>query len=350
MKAKKLKRFWPALEELTARATVPAGWRLRLGAEYELVGPLVRSTGEAASTYPDTRPGREGLELRLVEEGTNRHVAVDEEGTVIATLSTDDIIVREVHRNTLLTSLAAVFGLEPGGSPVDGSPGTFRVGVLRPMAGYSFPAFLAIQRTPEDLQAVVAYLTARETEPFILLAPTRRFCELATESLLRQHKICFMTLDDTVAISGEGKLVLIAGTDTPLQDFKKAMLPGAEAESGMVHFPTPAGARWRNVEIRFTDPQAASVRVGDVHRVLTYTQMGMANKKNGKPTVQWELLWSFAQGNGLLDWSHSDADRKNQKRKEKLAGDLQAFFRIDGDPFQRAGNGWQAVFSVLPDS
>ena len=152
-----------------------------------------------------------------------------------------------------------------------------------------------------------------------------------------------------MAISEGSKLVLIAGADAPLLVFKKAMLPGPESESGMVHFPTPTGARWRDVQIRFKDPQSASVRIGDAHCVLTYAQMGMASKKDGKPTVQWELLWSFAQGNGTMDWSHSDARRENQKRKENLAKALQRFFRINGDPFQQAGNGWQTVFSVLPD-
>lgn len=74
--------------------------------------------------------------------------------------------------------------------------------------------------------------------------------------------------------------------------------------------------------------------------------MGMANRKNAKPTVQWELLETFAEAHGLLDWRNRKASRKNQKRKENLAADLQRFFRIEGDPFALEGDGWRARFAV----
>ena len=77
----------------------------------------------------------------------------------------------------------------------------------------------------------------------------------------------------------------------------------------------------------------------------------MANSKNSRPTKQWELLGHFADAHGTFTWKHRAADRKNQKRKEKLAAALQAFFRIEGDPFQLTGDrkGWQALFSISPD-
>jgi hypothetical protein len=79
--------------------------------------------------------------------------------------------------------------------------------------------------------------------------------------------------------------------------------------------------------------------------------MGMADRRNANPTKQWALLYSFAKGHGILDWKHSDASRKNQKRRESLAGDLQRFFRIDGDPieYDAAHKSWQTRFAVEPD-
>ena len=53
---------------------------------------------------------------------------------------------------------------------------------------------------------------------------------------------------------------------------------------------------------KLPQPQAKTER-----RVCNYTQMGMANRKNGEPTLQWALLRAFAEERGVLDW---DSRRK----------------------------------------
>jgi len=113
-------------------------------------------------------------------------------------------------------------------------------------------------------------------------------------------------------------------------------------------FPTPRGASWEDVEIRFKDGDTVSVRVRSVTTVLTYTEMGMSNKKNRKPTVQWELLRAFADEEGTLTWSSKHADRKKQKRREMLSRDLQQYFQIGEDPFclTKDRKGWRSRFSI----
>jgi hypothetical protein len=98
--------------------------------------------------------------------------------------------------------------------------------------------------------------------------------------------------------------------------------------------------------MRLPDGHTASIQIGAVHGVFTYTQMGLANRKNGNPSVQWELLRAFADGYGSLTWRSSQADRRNQKRRELLAQRLRQFFRIETDPFVTSGNGWRARFSI----
>ncbi len=119
----------------------------------------------------------------------------------------------------------------------------------------------------------------------------------------------------------------------------------------MAFFPTPPDALWRDVSIRFKDGHTVSIKVTSAGGVFNYTQMGMANKKNGEPTKQWALLETFADGHGTLDWSSKKADRRNQKRRELLAADLRRFFRIEGDPFRLTedGKGWQALFQISGD-
>ena len=119
----------------------------------------------------------------------------------------------------------------------------------------------------------------------------------------------------------------------------------------MAHFPTPPDATWEEVSIQFRDGHTVSAKVRDAKGVFNYTEMGMVDRKSGNPTVQWQLLRAFADGHGLLDWLSRGADRKNQKRREKLARNLRAFFRIEGDPFTviEGGRGWQTRFAIGPE-
>lgn len=133
-----------------------------------------------------------------------------------------------------------------------------------------------------------------------------------------------------------------------------AAFPKTKTRGGrrkLIPFDTPAGATWQEVSIGFLDGHTASIKIRDQSCVCTFSEMGMVNRKNGNPTLQWKLLQSFATGRGLLDWKHSQADWKNKKRRQQLAKDLQAFFQIFGDPFKSTPDrkGWSAIFTILPE-
>ena len=115
-------------------------------------------------------------------------------------------------------------------------------------------------------------------------------------------------------------------------------------------FPTPAGTRWRNVEIRFLDIQTVAVRVGAINGRYTYAQMGMADARTANPTKQWELLHILADTHDHIDWHSGHATRRLKKRVERLVADLRAFFGIEeGAPieYRPAEKGWEVVVSVL---
>jgi hypothetical protein len=116
-------------------------------------------------------------------------------------------------------------------------------------------------------------------------------------------------------------------------------------------FPTPPNARWEEVIIRFRDAHSVTIGVRDVYRVFHYSQMGLADGRDGSPSRQWELLTDFATNHGLLHWGSRQASRQQRKRRERLARQLRAFFGIDGDPFEltEGRQGWQARFSVWPE-
>ena len=85
--------------------------------------------------------------------------------------------------------------------------------------------------------------------------------------------------------------------------------------------------------------------------MFNFTQMGMASSKNGEPTVQWELLATFAEEHGVLTWRSPKADTNLKRRKSNLATNLGDFFRIKGDPFiyDETTKGWHARFAIGPE-
>jgi hypothetical protein len=128
-------------------------------------------------------------------------------------------------------------------------------------------------------------------------------------------------------------------------------IPGAKvSKDGMARFNTPPGANWNDLRIRFRDGHTVSVEVLGERGVFNYTQMGMADRRTSNPTKQWELLKDFAAGYGLLAWGMAGAGPEKKKRRERLAQDLQSFFRIVGDPFRLLEDrtGWQTRFLLAP--
>jgi len=138
-----------------------------------------------------------------------------------------------------------------------------------------------------------------------------------------------------------------------LAQLKSDMPVSEQAGRSREHFPTPPGTKWGEIKIRFVDGHRVSICVGAVKRVYNYTQMGMYNKKNGNPTVQWDLLQEFSRAYGMIDIPRKldPQGAKRQKQKEKLAKELKHFFGIKVDPIQTLEDGktWRTRFQIESD-
>jgi hypothetical protein len=342
-----LKRFWRSLETLIGSATVAEEWKRLTGDQYELARQFLRPSGELASFFPHPDPGV--CLYRVVTHAPDDHVAIcDETGERFA-LKTEDLVLCELDRVALQRAIARAFGLvaEDLQDTPDAAP--WRIGHFAPLEGYRFPAFLIIPYAKRDLVEATCWLATTQGGPFILLAPTRLFMTRESEDLLRRQEACFLALDEATSIDQEGKLVVSQVGQTAVEQFRRRVVPEPEGTTPLAFFPTLAGASWSQLKIRFVDGHTVLAAVGGARGVFHFAEMGMANRKNGTPTVQWELLREFAAGYGILTWRSAGADRKNKKRRENLARNLAAFFRIVGDPFAPYGNGWRAKFQIEPD-
>ncbi len=347
------KGFWHALEAVPGLSAVSAEWRTRFGDEYESAKTFLRPNGKRAASHPCRVPGGCGCAHEVVEHGPDDIVAVCRCGCDCETfvLKPSDITVYELDPTAFCQAVARAFKLMGEPESVPGLHQTTRIGVYSPYAGFRFPVYLTIQLEPGDFEYVVSGLVSQTEGPFVLLAPTRNLSTARLEGLLSKRQSAFIALAEDVAVAGCRELRRLRPLDEILFSFRAAHLPAPEARGSMIFFPTPPDATWSDVSIRFTDGHTVSVQVKSERMVCNYTQMGMANRKNGEPTVQWGLLRAFFEERGVLDWSSPHARRRNQKRRENLAQNLRSFFRIEGDPFCLTddGKGWEARFRVLPD-
>lgn len=369
--SRRLQQLWLALERLPDLAAVPREWRSLLGGDHAAVSRFILPTKRIAGSVKCTGAGRTCI--HEIRKFRGEYLEVCPDGCKTATRSRDEVTIHRLDVAGFAREIAESLGLEA--LPAEAVPnvaGAWKIGDYAPFAKYRFPVCLAFAGEPDILCSVVDGLAARG-EPFILIAPTRSAFGQAAADLLKRTDSLFLALDELVG-DGDGRLSLLDGHAAAgvFAEFHAAHVPQPEAEDGMAFFPTPAGVQWTDLAIVFKDAHTVSVSLGGIQRVLNYTAMGMANRKNRNPNKQWDLLYELAQRNdlirqsrknhskyvGLDDLTNEHAANKqrgnrrdaHRKQKQLLAQSLRQFFKIDGDPFILSGNGgWSTRFILTAE-
>lgn len=108
---------------------------------------------------------------------------------------------------------------------------------------------------------------------------------------------------------------------------------------------------WAELRIKFKDGHNVSVSIDGTSKVLSYEELGFVDRRKSAPDAQWQLLHDFADGHGVFTWDHPKADRRQQKRREKLSAALMGYFGLPDDPidFVRETKGWKTRFSLEPE-
>ncbi len=343
--------FWKALESMAGPCGVRDAWQHHLGdVPFSSVARYLRPVKGLAEFYPRWFEGREVEPYEVVEHDPDTFVLVHPRTRAATPVARSELVTYELHRERLVADLATAFGLGAGSVPSCPSPFAWPVGVYEPLAGFAFPAFLAVTTERARLARVVTSIAEVSSRPFLVLIPTVAKVSPELMEVVERRKLGLIPLCDAVEMSVKG-LQPTPAAEVILGRFRDAHLPATTPTRGDGFFPTPAGTRWEQVHIRFLDGHSVSVRVGTLTAVYEYGQLGMADNRNAKPTQQWELLRAFARHGGKLHWDDAEADRRNKKRRERLSADLRAFFRIDGEPIVTTANGkgWQIVFRLDQD-
>jgi hypothetical protein len=346
------KRLWQTLEALPGLAAPTLEWRERLKKEYDQMGKLLRPTSELAASVDCPSPGGDGCPRRVVDHGGGRFVAVcgdTPRNCDDLPLTKPDLVIHRIDEAILCKGIAAALGLSAPVATGTGQPGILHVGDFEPIAGQRFPVYLAIQLEQEALEPLAVRLWGVAGTSFILLTPTPRAVDLGLGEKMAAWKARTAALVDLL----EGNGANFAATDaagTLLAEFRTAVLPAEETKAG-IRFPTPAGAAWGEVTIKFIDGHRVRVACKEESAVFNFTDMGMVDRRKGEPDVQWALLYALAAGHGRMTWRSSEARRENAKRKQTLNERLAAFFGIDGEAitWDKNAKNYLCRFTLQPE-
>ncbi|MCL5103100.1 MAG: hypothetical protein M1133_03150 [Armatimonadetes bacterium] len=350
---RKKRSFWSACESIPGLAAVEAEWRLKSGEQFNAARAFLKPRQAPAASIPCPAKVPCGCYHRIVRHDDGRIAAVcccEPRSCDVAYVSPGDLIVYELDRQKLHQSIGDALSLRMSEAALPSLRKTTQVGFDSPLAGRDFPVFLTVHYDAEGFHGAVSALSAKNTTPFILISTTYEFCTPDCQAILTASSASFVPLSEIIHLRNGAEPVANPEAKAILDTFHRSILP-ASVGDGVRLFKTPPNAAWSDLEIKFVYGDKVSVKVLSETGVFNCAEMGMASKKNGEPTKQWELLRDFAKGHRRLDWDSPAADRKNQKRKENLAKDLRAFFGIGGDPFVYLEEikGWEARFRIEPE-
>ncbi len=345
-------RLWPTLEDLPGLAAPDMEWRERLGTDFEHVGKLLRPTGELATSVDCPSPGGAGCLRRVVDHGNGEIVAVC--GDVprncdTITLTRSDIVIHRIDEKVLCEEIAKALELSAPAVIDTGQPRVFHVGNFEPVAGMRFPVYLGLQTETDALEPLAIRLWGVTGKPFILMTPTRHHVELGLAEKLAGWKARTVALADLLERNGTS----FKATDTMhdfLAEFRAGAMPEEENKGG-VRFPTPAGATWGDVTIKFLDGHRVSIRCKSESGTFNFTDMGMVDRRNAEPDVQWQFLRDLADGHGSMSSISGLSNRKNVKRKQTLDKRLETFFGIEGEAvtWDDDASEYRCRFQLIPD-
>lgn len=338
---------WELLEQPDAWSGTKVEWQERLNGDDSGVARFLVSSGKIASAIlldseeseRIIRPSGDGG-LLAVCELTGRVDPVDHAAVALINFSID----------ALAESVARAMRLHGTAGRLDDQQWTWWLGEYSPVEGERFPVYLIVAPDPDTFRAACLVVAGLSGKPFIIVSPTRRHATAENRGKPGMPAFEWISLAECARFDG-GEVELLRPMESILGPFLRFRLPGVFGDPLRPRFPTPVGATWAEVRMKFKDPHTLSVSICGVTKTYTYAEMGMADGRTPRPNEQWELLRKCALENGQLTWNGVAPSRKNQKRRERLREQLCPFFGIESDPFEYVKDikGWKAHFAIEPD-
>jgi hypothetical protein len=197
-------KLWQSLEAIPVAAAVAAEWQSWTGELFPAFKTaFLQACGEPAASFPCPREC--GCQHRVVPHASGQIVAVcecDPWNCDNIALTRDDVVMWQINRSKFGRAVAKAFDC-------DAKDTDLRIAGTRQVASFgdaALPVVLTIQHDRASFASAVAQLVATLKERFILLAPTNRFLDGHSQTLLKGAKAGFFDLASTLVLLPDGKL------------------------------------------------------------------------------------------------------------------------------------------------
>lgn len=357
--------LWQYMEDLPGQSAPLVEWHQQLDGWpgfQNFQSRYLKLTRNHATAVDCATPCGLGCPRRVVTHAPNDIVAVcPEREEKPYPLKRQDTLIYSVNRPVLHKDICSALGIDHRESKVDGCRHTWCIGDYIPAAGYVFPVFISFQKESDEIVEVVRTLCLNQSNSFALIISTRRSFTPEAENMLNRRGSLLLTLGEELLFSNKGKLQAVRQVSDVFAIFQvdtPTLTPTKK-------FATPRGTKWSDIQIRFLESPtvymkkqniyvSTSIRVtvGNVDRVISCEEAGMARKDNKMPKDQWILLYGFAKQKGRLDWSSDHPPEQVVKQKQGLSKSLKRFFDLDGSPiddWDKEEQCYRCRFQILPE-
>ena len=212
---RKLTLLWQALERIPGLCDVLASWQLHCGADYPLIQPYLRPTDDFGARYPCPHPHDADCPRAIVDYGDGLFAAVcrhPHQFCEDVTLSAKDALVHRLDIEAALTPLASALAVRMQGLQVR-APGVWALGVSTSRSARNHPVFFFAFSRCRDFRAALHEVALSCPTPFIAVAPTSGFLTVELREVLDRRKSDFISLEDRVGLSEDGRFVALEITD-----------------------------------------------------------------------------------------------------------------------------------------
>ncbi len=226
---RKLTRLWQGLERVSGLAAIPAYWEHFCGTEFPLIQPHLRPTNDLGSSYPCPHPRDYDCPRGIVDYGDGSFVAICRHPHRLCNdkvLSASDALVHDLDLASFFQSVAQALGLR-WQQPALRFPGVWAIGVSARANTRSQPAFLQVQSRRSAFLQGVRRLLVEIDGPFLLVAPTEQFRDVAIQEMIQRRGIGFISLEDQIVMDDAGRLVALDPVST---DDEHSVTPPVDRE------------------------------------------------------------------------------------------------------------------------
>ncbi len=342
-------KLWDFIEDMPERAAAFCEWKARFGhwrGFEQFAAKFLQPTNETVTTIECLKSCGELCCRKVVELAADKILAVcPENERPPYKLTRRDIIVYKLKEAAFARNLCKALGLEycqcRGNANGDVRP----IGDYVPYASRRIPANFVFARSSEHLLSMaLKTITAAKEQVFIV--PTRRHVSPELLDLVKSCGCVLLVLTEILALRNDGDFEAVCRTALLFDVLDEKGFCGEDQPLEI-----PSGTTWQQITIEFIDGHTVSVRVGQIHKRLSYGDMGMEDKRTKNPNGQWRLLQKFAEGGGVIRFG-SITKQQREYELARLASKMETDFggfSIHTPPDKTTKTGKKALSKTLKE-